>query len=49
MIKSFKTKKPTYKELAEKLGVSVSAINQYNKVKRKLMILGLWIEKESRY
>lgn len=39
-------KKPKYKELAIYLGVTVSAIQQYNTEKRKLMILGLWKLKE---
>lgn len=39
-------KKPKYKELAKHLNVTVSAIQQYNKEKRKLMILGLWKLKE---
>ena len=34
MIKNFKTKKPKYKELAIVLGVSESAIKQYNHLKR---------------
>lgn len=43
-----KIKKPTYKELATHLSVSVSAIQQYREDKRKLMILGLWKLKEIR-
>jgi len=46
MIKKFKTKKPKYKDLASYLNVSESAIKQYNPIKRKLMILGLWFENE---
>ncbi len=46
ILKTFKTKKPTYKELAEYLGVSESAVKQYPKDKRYLMILGLWVLKE---
>ena len=48
MIKNFKTKKPKYKELADNLSVSVSAIQQYNPRKRSLMILGLWLENEEK-
>jgi len=42
------TKKPNYKDLAKELGVSESAIKQYNPRKRQLMILGLWLEKEQK-
>jgi len=35
-------KKPTYKQLAEYLGVSEQAVKQYPKQKRTLMVLGLW-------
>lgn len=34
-------KRPTYKQLAEYLGVSEQAVKQYPKVKRDLMIAGL--------
>ena len=44
----FKTKKPTYKDLALYLGVSESAIKQYNKDKRRLMLLGLRVENENK-
>jgi len=37
-----KIKKPTYKELANYLGVSESAVKQYPPKKRTLMVLGLW-------
>lgn len=46
MTKDFKTKKPNYKQLAELLSVSESAIKQYNPIKRRLMIMGLWLENE---
>ena len=39
-------KKPKYKELAEYLGVSEQAVKQYPKIKRDLMIQGLWRMKE---
>lgn len=39
-------KKPTYKELAEYLSVSEQAVKQYPKIKRDLMIQGLWRLKE---
>ena len=42
-----KTNKPTYKDLALFLGVSESAIKQYNSKKRALMILGLWVTNEN--
>ncbi len=42
----FKTKKPIYKDLATRLGVSEQAVKQYPKDKRYLMILGLWLENE---
>lgn len=35
-------KKPKYKELAEYLSVSEQAVKQYPKIKRDLMIQGLW-------
>lgn len=35
------TKRPTYKQLAEYLGVSEQAVKQYPKKKRDLMIVGL--------
>lgn len=35
-------KKPTYRQLAEYLGVSEQAVKQYPKIKRDLMIQGLW-------
>ena len=38
-------KKITYKELAEYLGVSESAVKQYNKKKRELMLIGLAVKK----
>lgn len=34
-------KKATYKELAEYLGVTVSAVSNYNPKKRLLMLVGL--------
>lgn len=37
-----KDKLPTYKQLAIYLGVSESAIKQYNPKKRELMIVGLY-------
>ena len=40
-------KKPTQADLAEFLGVSVSAVKQYPKKKRELMILGLWLQRSS--
>lgn len=43
-----KTKKPSYKDLALYLGVSESAIKQYNPKKRFLMIIGLWLENENK-
>jgi len=46
MKNNFKTKKPKYKDLAELLSVSESAIKQYNPIKRRLMIMGLWLENE---
>ena len=49
MIKNFKTKKPKYKDLALRLGVSEQAVKQYPKEKRLLMILGLWLENETKY
>ena len=39
-------KKPKQQELADYLGVSVSAVKQYNPKKRYLMIQGLWRIKE---
>ena len=38
-------KKITYKELAEYLGVSESAVKKYNKKKRELMLIGLAVKK----
>jgi len=38
-------KKTTYKDLAEYLGVSESAVKQYNPKKRELMIIGLTVKK----
>ena len=35
-------KKPTYKQLAEYLGVSEQAVKQYPKIKRDLLVLGYW-------
>ena len=43
----FTVKKPRYKDLALYLGVSESAIKQYNPKKRSLMILGLWLQIEN--
>jgi len=37
-------KKPTYKTLAKYLGVSESAIKQYNPTKRELMLIGLYFK-----
>ncbi len=37
-------KKPTYKQLAEYLGVTEQAVKQYPKLKRDLMILGLAVK-----
>jgi len=48
MTNNFKTKKPKYKDLAELLSVSVSAVKQYNPTKRRLMILGLWLDNENK-
>lgn len=45
----FKTKKPKYKDLALYLGVTESAIKQYNQKKRYLMIKGLWLENEENF
>ena len=39
-----KIKLPTYKELAKDLGVSDSAVKQYNRRKRELMLKGLLFE-----
>ena len=36
---------PKYKELAARLGVSESAVKQYPKLKRELMLKGLMYEK----
>ena len=43
-----KPKLPTYKELAQSLNppVSESAVKQYNKRKRELMLKGLYFENE---
>lgn len=38
-------KKTTYKELALYLGVSESAVKQYNSKKRELMLIGLTVKK----
>ena len=43
----FKTKKPRYKDLSSYLGVSESAVKQYNALKRDLMIKGLWFIRET--
>jgi len=43
---SNKIKKATLQELANYLGVSLSAVKQYNKKKRLLMQIGLAIAKE---
>ena len=43
---NLKTKKPTHAELAKYLGVSTQAVRQYPEKKRKLMILGLWMQNE---
>lgn len=42
-------KLPTYKELASELRVSESAIKQYNKRKRELMLKGLYLEQKNRH
>jgi len=39
-------KKPTYKELANYLGVIEQTVKQYPKIKRELMVLGLMKKKE---
>ena len=44
MIRVAMGKKPTYKMLAEYLNVSESAVKQYPKTKRELMIYGLWLK-----
>jgi len=41
-------KRPKQQELADYLGVSVSAVKQYNPKKRYLMIQGLWRVKEKK-
>jgi len=41
-LKNELVKKPTYKILAEYLSVSEQAVKQYPKIKRDLMIQGLW-------
>ena len=41
-----KIKKATLQDLADYLGVSLSAVKQYNKKKRLIMLLGLAIVKE---
>jgi predicted transcriptional regulator len=41
-------KKATLQELADYLGVSLSAVKQYNKKKRLLMLIGLKKLKEKR-
>ena len=38
-------KKPRAKELAAYLSVTEGAVSQYDKAKKELMILGLWIKK----
>ncbi len=48
ILKTFKSKKPTLKELADYLGVSESAVKQYKKDKKLLMVLGLWVLKEDK-
>ena len=48
ILKTFKSKKPTLKELANYLGVSEQAVKQYPKDKKKLMVLGLWVLKEDK-
>ncbi len=35
-------KKPTYEDLAKHLGVKRGAVQKYPKIKRDLMIRGLW-------
>jgi hypothetical protein len=42
-------KKPTYKDLALYLSVSEQAIKQYPKIKRDLMIQGLWKLKQDSF
>ena len=37
-------KKPTYKDIAEYLGVSESAVKHYPAKKRELFKLGLWVK-----
>ena len=39
-------KKPTYKEIAEYLGVSESAVKQYKPERRELFKLGLWVKRK---
>ena len=48
ILKTFKTKKPTLKELADYFGVSESAVKHYDKRKKHLMVLGLWLLKEDK-
>ena len=48
ILKTFKSKKPTLKELADYLGVSESAVKHYDKRKKHLMVLGLWLLKEDK-
>ena len=48
LLKTFKSKKPTLKELADYLGVSESAVKHYKKDKKHLMVLGLWVLKEDK-
>ena len=42
---TYKKRLPKYKELAADLGVSESAVKQYNKRKRELMLKGMLYEK----
>ena len=37
------SKRPTYREVAEYLGVTESTVKKYPKKKRELMRLGLWM------
>jgi len=41
-MKSNKVNKSTLQELANYLGVSLSAVKQYKKEKRKIMLIGLY-------
>ena len=38
-------KKPTYKQIADYLGVTEQTVKQYSKEKRELFKLGLWAKK----